>query len=310
LAVLFRSVRPSASVADFQSFLARRHPGAPLESAAAELYSRYDAKRFLLNDRAFLAGVHPLELWLVAYLQQDPDAARSQVIAASSEARQQAYAWLFRTRNLRKQDVRIRILAERDGFDRLLQDWKRQGYPFGHLVPSLATAIGSSGDRPDALAALIGIILNSGARQPTTDIERVHFAAATPYDTLMVYRAEAAERVMSAQVAATLRRALIGVVQNGTGSIVRGVYTGADGISLAVGGKTGTGDNRFETFGADGRLVEARPVDRTATFVFFLGERYYGTVTAYVSGPQASQYHFSSALAVSLLKALAPQLPK
>jgi membrane peptidoglycan carboxypeptidase len=308
LAILFRSVRPGASVADFQRFLARRRPGAPPEKAAAELYSKYDAKRFSLNDRAFLAGIHPLELWLVAYLQQDPDVARSRVIAASSEARQQAYAWLFRTRNLRKQDVRIRILAERDAFDRLLQDWKRQGYPFGHLVPSLATAIGSSGDRPDALAALIGIILNGGVRQPTTDIERVHFAAGTPYDTMMVYRPEAAERVMSTEVATTLRRALIGVVENGTGSIVRGVYTGAEGIPLAVGGKTGTGDNRFETFGADRRLIEARPVDRTATFAFFLGARYYGTVTAYVSGPQASKYHFSSLLAVSLLKALAPQL--
>ena len=61
-------------------------------------------------------------------------------------------------------------------------------------------------------------------------------------------------------------------------------------------------------FGAHRQLIKAYPVDRTATFVFFLGDRYYGTVTAYVSGKEAGRYHFSSALAVSLLRALAPQL--
>ena len=42
--------------------------------------------------------------------------------------------------------------------------------------------------------------------------------------------------------------------------------------------------------------------------MFFLGDRLYGTVTAFVSGPQADRYHFTSALAVSLLRALAPEL--
>ena len=308
LTILFRSVRPAAPVEELQQFLMRRLPGISLGKAAYELYPMYDAARFPLGDRAYLAGVHPLEVWLVAYLQREPGASGSNVIAASAEARQQAYAWLFRTSNLSRQNVRIRVMAEEDAFGRLLQDWKRQGYPFGQLVPSLATAIGSSGDRPDALATLIGIILNGGVRQPTTDLERVHFAAGTPYDTTMVYHPAPAQRVMSAEVAATLRRALIGVVEGGTGSIARGVYVGADGAPLAVGGKTGTGDNRFQVFGAEHRLIESNPVDRTATFAFFLGDRYYGTVTAYVSGRQAANYHFSSALAVSLVRALAPEL--
>jgi hypothetical protein len=75
-----------------------------------------------------------------------------------------------------------------------------------------------------------------------------------------------------------------------------------------VGGKTGTGDNRFDTFDHGYQRVESRPVDRTATFVFFLGDRLYGTVTVFVSGQQAGRYHFTSALAVSLLKALEPEL--
>jgi hypothetical protein len=100
----------------------------------------------------------------------------------------------------------------------------------------------------------------------------------------------------------------MGVVAGGTATRLRGAYAGADGAPLPVGGKTGTGDNRFDTFGAGHALIESRVVDRTATFVFFLGERFYGTVTAYVSGEEADNYKFSSALAVSLLKALAPQL--
>ncbi len=59
---------------------------------------------------------------------------------------------------------------------------------------------------------------------------------------------------------------------------------------------------------AGNQLIEVRPVDCTATFVFFLGERLYGTVTAVVSRPQGANYHFTSALGVSLVKALAPQL--
>jgi membrane peptidoglycan carboxypeptidase len=308
LAVVFRSVRPNASVADLESFLARRLPGVATDEAVADLYAKYAPEKFSLNDRGYLAGVNPLELWLAAYLQQHSDATRAQIVAASAGPRQEAYAWLFKTRNLRKQDVRIRTLIEEDAFNRLLQEWKRQGYPFGRLVPSLATAIGSSGDRPDALATLMGIILNGGLKQPTTDIERVHFAAGTPYDTEMGYRPKAAERVMSPAVAATLRRALAGVVEKGTATRLRGAYVRPDGARLPIGGKTGTGDNRFETFAPGHRLIEDRAVDRTATFVFFLGDRLYGTVTAYVSGEEADNYHFTSALSVSLLKALAPKL--
>jgi len=49
-------------------------------------------------------------------------------------------------------------------------------------------------------------------------------------------------------------------------------------------------------------------VDRTATFVFFLGDRFFGTITAYVPGAVAANYHFTSAIAVQLLKAIQPQL--
>ena len=75
---------------------------------------------------------------------------------------------------------------------------------------------------------------------------------------------------------------------------------------LTVGGKTGTGDNRFEIGGPAGR----RPLvlNRTATFVFVLGSRFFGTLTAYVSGQAATNYTFTSALTVELLRRLGPAL--
>ncbi|UUZ50336.1 hypothetical protein LP420_10735 [Massilia sp. B-10] len=62
-----------------------------------------------------------------------------------------------------------------------------------------------------------------------------------------------------------------------------------------MGGKTGTGDQRFEVYGAGGRLIESRFVNRSATFVFNIGERFYGSMTAYVHGPKAGDYDFTSA---------------
>ncbi len=308
LAAIFRSVRPQDSIAQLQDFIAGHVSEAVPASTTAELYTQFAPNRFSLNDLGYVAGVNPLELWLVAYLEHHPQVTRSQVIAASAAQRQQAYAWLLKSQRTHQQNVRIRELIEQDAFDRLLQDWKQQGYPFARLVPSLATVIGSSGDRPDALATLMGIILNGGVKQPTTDLQHVRFAADTPYDTEMTYRPEASTRVMSAEVAATLRRALAGVVDTGTAIRARGVFFGSDGTPLPIGGKTGTGDNRFDSYGPGHQLIDTRPVDRTATFVFFLGDRLYGTVTAFVPGSQAASYHFTSSLAVLLLKALEPEL--
>jgi hypothetical protein len=100
----------------------------------------------------------------------------------------------------------------------------------------------------------------------------------------------------------------MGVVAEGTARRLIGTYKAADGTPLEVGGKTGTGDNRYHTFGAGGGITGARVVDRTGTFVFFLGERFYGTVTAYVAGPEAARFSFTSGLAVQLLKMLEPEL--
>jgi membrane peptidoglycan carboxypeptidase len=309
LAVVFRSVRPEASREALGAFL---HTYLPREQISDDelwdLYREYDTYRFSLADRGYIAGVHPLELWLVAYLQKHPDASRDDITQASAEVRQQSYGWLFKGHSEHKQDLRLRILLEQDAFNKgILSDWRRQGYPFGHLVPSLGTAIGSSGDRPDALADLMGIIVNDGLRLPTVDLSRLHFAAGTPYETDL--RAEAKpQRVLSPAVAETVKRTLLGPVQYGTAGRLNGVYHTADGRPMIVGGKTGTGDNRYDTFGRGGAVISQRVIDRTATFVFYLGDRFFGTVTAYVPGAAARQFYFTSAIAVQLLKELRPEL--
>ena len=64
----------------------------------------------------------------------------------------------------------------------------------------------------------------------------------------------------------------------------------------------------MEVYGAHGQLIQSKAVNRTATFAFFLGDRYFGVITAYVPAPFAQNYNFTSALPVQILKNLAPQL--
>jgi len=227
---------------------------------------------------------------------------------ASRAERQAVYQWLFRSKAKSAQDSRIRTLLEMEAFTQIHKHWKQLGYPFGALVPSYATAIGVSGDRPAALAELMGIIVNGGVRLPTLRIEELHFAAATPYETVVRRTRQPGERVMKPEVAATLKRALTDVVESGTARRLRGAFTLEDKTALTIGGKTGTGDNRIDVFGAGGQLIRSRSVSRTATFAFFIGERYFGAITAYVPGQMAQHYHFTSALPVQILKNLAPEL--
>jgi cell division protein FtsI/penicillin-binding protein 2 len=114
--------------------------------------------------------------------------------------------------------------------------------------------------------------------------------------------------VMKPEVAATLKRALTSVVEDGTARRLRGAFALPDKSVLAVGGKTGTGDNRFAVYGAGGKLLESRAVNRTATFAFFIGDRHFGVITAYVPGAAADNYNFTSSLPVQILKIMAPQL--
>ena len=77
-------------------------------------------------------------------------------------------------------------------------------------------------------------------------------------------------------------------------------------MPLIVGGKTGTGDELVDSAGL--KAVRTSEVSRSGAFVFFIGDRFFGTVTAHVPGVHAREYAFTSALPVQVLKALAPAL--
>jgi membrane peptidoglycan carboxypeptidase len=278
------------------------------EREADRLYDAYAKDRFSLADRGYIARVHPLKLWLVGYLQDQPDATRAAMLEASAGARQESYAWLFRTRHKSAQDKRIRILLEEEAFGRIHQAWRRLGYPFDALVPSYATAIGSSADRPEALAELIGIVLNDGVWQPSVRIERLHFAADTPYETVLGLEPAASRRVLAPEIAARVRQALIDIVEAGTAQRLHGAYVSSAQAPITVGAKTGTGDNRKKHFARGGRLVREEVVNRTATVVFFIGDAFFGNLTVYVPGPAAADFGFTSSLPAQLLRAMAPAL--
>ena len=308
LAVIYRSVRPGEGLKEFETFLRSQLPDEKLSPGKVEdLYTKYRVDAFSLADRGWLAGVHPLELWLAGYLGRHPEASLNGVFQAGRKERQQAYVWLFKTRHKRAQDKRIRILLEADAFQEIHRAWKRQGYPFPSLVPSYATAIGSSGDRPAALAELLGIILNAGVSYPGIRVRRLHFAKGTPTETVLTRGQGTGVRVFPAALADLVRKELIGVVAHGTGRRAFGTVVLSDGTPVDVGGKTGTGDNRFETHGSDGR-IHSRVVNRTATFTFLIGDRFFGTITAYVPGREAGAYRFTSALPVQVFKHLVPIL--
>lgn len=309
LAAVHRYLRPQATPTELASFIHEHLPNEPLtEKRLDYLHRTYGPGAFSLPDQGYVARVHPLELWLLDYLGHHPQATFADAVAASQEQRLEVYGWLFKSRHRTARDSRIRTMLEIEAFSDIHQRWQKLGYPFDHLVPSLATAIGSSGDRPAALAELMGIILNDGVRLPVQRLSSLHFATGTPFETLLAPKPDQATRVLPSEVAQALQAALSQVVEAGTARRLAGSFQLSDGTLLQLGGKTGTGDNRLEKVGRYGQILESRVLNRTATFVFYLGSHHFGTLTAYVEGSSADSFRFTSALPVQVLKGMSPLL--
>jgi len=154
----------------------------------------------------------------------------------------------------------------------------------------------------------MGIILNDGELRPTVRFQELRFGSRTPYRTVVVPSTGQSQRVMIPAVSRALRGVLADVVDGGTARRIAGVFKEKDGKKIMVGGKTGSGDNRHKSFARGGAVIGSRAVNRTATFAFYIGDRYFGVVTACVLGSQAENYKFTSALPVEILKNLAPAL--
>lgn len=301
LAVTLRSVDPSLDEVQFGREMRKRLPGLSLtDDEIGRLYLKYGIDKFSLQDRGYLAHVHPLALWLVGELRIHPLESLQQVLDGSAVVRQQVYAWLRRPSERNAQTDRIRHQLEIVAFERIDKDWRRLGYPFQNLTPSLATAIGASGDRPASLAQLMGLIVSDGVQRPMESLRSLDFAVGTPYETRYTVQAQPPQRLFAPEIARVVRSALQDVVNGGTAVGLRGTF------AEAAGGKTGTGDQRWASYGPGGRLIDSLRVNRSATFVFFVGPHLFGTITAYVHEPYAARYTFTSALAVRFLKSIAP----
>ncbi|MFM0339177.1 transglycosylase domain-containing protein [Paraburkholderia fungorum] len=313
VATVLRSVAPDESNAWFNAKMRAALKNTPAASVLddedlANLYAKYAIDRFNLNDRGYISSVHPLELWTVNYLREHPDATVDQIQNASRDVRLSTYSWLFKTRYHATQDRRIKRMVELHAYEAIGKSWQALGYPFTTLTPSYAAAIGASGDRPAALAQLIGVIANGGNKVPTESLTQLDFAKDTPYETRFVRAAVAPQQQLSPEIASVVKGLLRDVVLGGTAKRLAQGMTFPDGQTLEIYGKTGTGDQRFNVFAKGARLIESRKVNRSATFVFVMGDRFYGTLTAFVHEPYAARYDFTSALSVQLLKSLAPVL--
>ncbi len=260
-----------------------------------------------LSDYAYLASRRTLELWCAGQFLRNPTLTWDELLQNSAEAQEISSRWLFKERNFRPQNRRLRVIIEEDAFARMTPYWQRLGFPFETLVPSFATALGSSGDRPAALAKLLGIIVNDGFDLPFINVTQMRLAGDTPYETILRPASGQGVPILDPAAAEALREAMTGVVRHGTARAVDGVFKDPGG-PVAVGGKTGTGDNRRQTFNRWGVLRTSNAVNRTASFVFFIGDRFFGVVTAFVPGAEAEGYRFTSKLPVTILRLLAPSI--
>ncbi len=285
------------------------------DEAWQELFEEHDATKFDWNERGYVASTHPLELWVAHMRYTQPSLTREQLLAQSHTAVDEAYSWLYKNSDSRRAHDKIYMELEEDAFKVILSDWQKVGYPFETLVPSLGTALGSSGDRPEALATLMGIILNEGVWVEPRRFHSIDFAKDTPYELRFEAQAPERKRVLSPEVAAAARHAIERVVERGTARRASRAYMvpGPDGDlvrdrTVRIGGKTGTGDHRQKSFDRWGNVIEETFVSRSATFSFLKDSRYFGVITIHVEGEQAGDYDFTSSMATEIFRQLFPTI--
>ncbi|HYD17767.1 MAG TPA: transglycosylase domain-containing protein [Patescibacteria group bacterium] len=308
LAVIYRSVMPNAPLAKMEGFIRAHCANCGDATDFQKLYDDYAPGKFDLNDRGYITGVHPLALWLAQHRAAQPAGGWSDAVAASSDARIEVYKWLLKPDKIEAQNTRIRTMLEKEAFVHIHATWKHLGYAFDRMVPSYASALGSSGDTPAALATLSGILQNDGVLRPAIKFDEISFAENTPYALDFLPKKSQGTRVLPEEVARLARREMNGVVEEGTARRANKSVVLSDGQVLSVGGKTGTGDNRQQTFSKGGGVTSSEAKSRTATFVFAIGDRFYGTVVAYVDGPDAGKHRFTSALAAQVFKSAIPAI--
>lgn len=308
LAVVYRTLYPAAPAADMEAFVRKHMASSPGKTDFKKLYEDYAPGKFDLNDLGYITGVHPLALWLAGHKAQNPDATWDQSLEASAGTRVFVYKWLFKPGKEQAQNTRIRTMLEQEAFTHIHKTWKEKGFPFNAMTPSYASALGASGDNPAALSTLAGILQNNGVLIPVTKFTGIEFAANTPYQLSFDAGKTEPKRVLPEVITKLVRAEMQKVVEEGTARRAYHSIQLSDGHYLPVGAKTGTGDNRFQTFAANGAVKSSDAKSRTATFVYIIDDRFFGCVTAYVDGPSAGKFKFTSALPAQVFKALTPDI--
>lgn len=308
LAVIFRTLHPGAPYEQMVEFFRRECPGFSAEKDYTDEFEKYGPGKFDLNDQGYIISTHPLALWLAAERIRNPALTWDQAVAESADERRFVYKWLYKPHKIKGQNRRILTMLEKEAFDHIHASWKEKGFPFDKMTPSLASALGASGDTPAALAELSGIIQASGLRKPVIKFEEISFGENTPYEMHFVPDPAPPRQVMPPEVAQTALNAMRSVAKDGTARRLDGATVLSSGLTLPIGGKTGTGDNRLKSFARGGGLTGSAVKSRTATFVFNIGDRFYGSLIAYVPGEDAAKFRFTSALPVQTLKTLLPAI--
>ena len=67
-------------------------------------------------------------------------------------------------------------------------------------------------------------------------------------------------------------------------------------------------DSRQEVFARGRQATRSHALDRTASFAFYVGDRYFGVISASVEGSAAADYRFTSELPLAVLRLLAPMI--
>ncbi len=297
LATAYRTVYPKNSIEDFTKFINSK---VKYNKSMYDLYNKYEYGKYNWQDLGYITRLHPLELWLVAYMQDNilTRELRKKAIPIINES----YNWILKPNKERARKRGISQLLEIDAFHHIHKKWRNVGYSFPKLVPSYATAIGSSGDKPISLARLVGIIINNGNMCKERKFEYIHFGKNTPYESLLKFNG-GCKNVIDQRVADVVKNAMLGVVNNGTARKIKSAYK-----EFSVGGKTGTGDNKYKIYNKKWKLKGKSVKNRTGTFVFFINSKWFGVLTTYVNGENASKYKFTSSLPMKILSMLKPEL--
>ena len=304
------------AAADAGSFITRDPASLPEGMREAYAEARLKLSRggipLSIADAAYLSRANPVAIWMARTLSQDPGLSPERLTAAAVAAEAEIHRWAHARRAPRRAiNPRVRAELERRAFLKLARLWTAQGYPYTNLVPSYGTALGSSGDRPGALAELAGAVAGGGVLARPTIERRITLGAGTPYQTSYTPPPPAPLRRMRPEVADAVRGVMVGVVARGTATRLGGALREAagEGGAVVMGGKTGTGDNRHVLTDQWGKVIGSTKRNRTATFVFFIGTRHFGAITVMALDREVAEASsFTSSLPVQAMKTILPKL--